>query len=140
MRTSSGWIACVLLLVTANWVAAEVAPPKSPTSASAATPAPITKGQRLYAAHHSYFAAIPPILTEIAKAAGFPDQTFVGAKYIGGSKSIQHWNIKDEDNKAKDALKAGTTDVLILDPRSICPMMGSKSSRNSDSSIIRTSG
>lgn len=29
---------------------------------------------------------------------------------------LQHWNIKDEDNKAKDALKSGNTDVLILTP------------------------
>ena len=29
---------------------------------------------------------------------------------------MQHWNLKDEDNKAKDALNSGTTDVLVLTP------------------------
>ena len=86
----------------------------------AATPragtAPAAKGQRIFAAHHSYFVAIPPILTEMAKAAGYGDQVFVGTRYIGGSKSLYHWNIKDEDNKAKQALQAGTVDVLVLTP------------------------
>ena len=85
---------------------------KAPITALSA----ITKGQRIYAAHHSYLLQFPPIFTEIATSAGFPDQVIVGSKYIGGSKSLQHWNIKDEDNKAKDALKSGTTDVLILTP------------------------
>ena len=49
---------------------------------------PVTKGQRIYAAHHSFFAAIPPILNEVAREAGFADQTFVGDTYIGGSKSL----------------------------------------------------
>lgn len=84
---------------------------EAPTAAT-----PITKGQRIYAAHHSYFVQVPPILAELAKAAGLEDQVIVGTKYIGGSKSIQHWNLKDEDNKAKEALKAGTVDVLILTP------------------------
>src|ERR1700744_3227792 len=83
---------------------------------SATTTPPITKGQRLFAAHHSYFLPVPQILTEIAKAAGYADQTWVGTKYIGGSKSLYHWNLKDEDNKAKQALNEGAVDVLILTP------------------------
>jgi hypothetical protein len=94
-------------------------PPPSSTDASAASTAPtepITKGQSIYASHHSYFLPIPPILTEVAKAGGFPDQTFVGSDYIGGSKTIQHWNVPDATNKAKAALIDGKTDVLILTP------------------------
>ena len=78
--------------------------------------APIARGQRIYAAHHSYFVAVPPILTELAKAAGLADQVIVGTKYLGGSKSLQHWNLKDEENKAKESLRAGGVDVLILTP------------------------
>ncbi|MDR3405629.1 MAG: hypothetical protein P4L99_24245 [Chthoniobacter sp.] len=109
---------CFLLLM-ARFAWAEDAVtkvPAAPASAASASTEAITKGQRIYAAHHSYFLQVPPILTEIAKAAGFADQVFVGTKYIGGSKSLYHWNIKDEDNKAKDALKAGAVDVLILTP------------------------
>jgi len=100
-----------LLLALAGCAFCDEAP-----QAGVASPAPITKGQRIYAAHHSYFVQVPPILTEIAKSAGFADQVFVGTKYIGGSKAIQHWNIKDGDNRAKDALKSGATDVLVLTP------------------------
>ena len=92
--------------------------------------APVTKGQRIYAAHHSYFVQVPPILTELAKSAGLADQVFIGTKYIGGSKAIQHWNLKDADNKAKDALNSGTTDVLILTPVYL-PDDGTRSSRSS---------
>jgi hypothetical protein len=104
---------CCLLLIAASAFCDE---PGRKDPQAAASSAAISRGQRIYAAHHSYFIQVPPILTEIAKSAGLADQTFVGTKYIGGSKSIQHWNIKDEDNKAKDALKSGATDVLILTP------------------------
>jgi hypothetical protein len=87
------------------------------TLLSCTTPTqPITRGQKIFACHHSFFASIPPILTEVAKLGGFPDQEMVGASYIGGSKSIQHWNVPDADNKAKAALIAGKLDVLILTP------------------------
>jgi len=83
---------------------------------SAAPSIPITTGQSIYASHHSYFLPIPPILTELAKAGGFPDQTIIGTDYIGGSKVIQHWNIPDAVNQAKNALISGKVDVLILTP------------------------
>ena len=35
---------------------------------------------------------------------------------IGGSRVIQHWNVADEKNKAKEALKTGKVDVLTLSP------------------------
>jgi hypothetical protein len=102
----------LLLFVRFGW--SEEVPAKPPIQA--ASQQAITKGQRIFAAHHSYFLAVPPILTEIATAGGFPDQVIVGTKYIGGSKALYHWNVKDEDNKAKQALKAGDVDVLILTP------------------------
>jgi hypothetical protein len=77
---------------------------------------PVTKGQKIFACHHSFFAGIPPILIEVAKSGGYPDQEFVGENMIGGSKAIQHWDVPDADNKAKAALTAGTLDVLILTP------------------------
>ena len=95
-------------------------PSSSPSGSSAPAPDPasgaITRGQRIYASHHSYFLPIPAILTELANAGGFPDQTIVGTDYIGGSKVIQHWNIPDATNKAKAALISDKVDVLILTP------------------------
>ena len=96
----------------------QAAPPSSADAAAASTAPtePIAKGQSIYASHHSYFLPVPPVLTEMGKAGGYPDQTIVGTDYIGGSKSIQHWNIPDDKNKAKAALISGKTDVLILTP------------------------
>jgi len=90
--------------------------PANATTACAAPTEPIAKGQSIYASHHSYFLPVPTILTELAKAGGYPDQVIVGTDYIGGSKSIQHWNVPDATNKAKAALVSGKTDVLILTP------------------------
>jgi hypothetical protein len=111
------FICLLLLLGRGAW--AEDIPSKTQNAGAgvaAAASVPITEGQRIFAAHHSYFVKIPPILNDIAASAGIQGQDFVGTKYIGGSKSIYHWNIKDEDNKAKQALKAGAVDVLILTP------------------------
>jgi hypothetical protein len=80
------------------------------------TNAPVIKGQRIYASHHSYFLPIPPILMEMGNAGGYPDQVMVGSDYIGGSKTIQHWGIPDATNKAKTALATGNVDILILTP------------------------
>ena len=35
---------------------------------------------------------------------------------IGGSRVIQHWDVPEEKNKAKAALRAGKVDVLTLSP------------------------
>ena len=77
---------------------------------------PVTKGQKIFACHHSLFAGIPPILTEVAKSGGYADHDFVGENMIGGSKSIQHWDVPDANNQAKADLIAGKLDVLILTP------------------------
>ena len=108
---------CLPLFIATCAIAEETA--KSPARSDvtgAKPPAPVTKGQRIYAAHHSYFVQVPPILAQLSTTGGFTDQAWLGNKYIGGSKSLQHWNLKDEDNKAKEILKAGAADVLILTP------------------------
>ena len=107
-----------LLVATISTAWGQTTPPPSPVEASATqVPAtPVASGQRIYASHHSYFLPIPAILTELAKAGGYPDQVIVGSDYIGGSKSMQHWTIPDDKNKAKAALISGKTDVLILTP------------------------
>jgi hypothetical protein len=84
--------------------------------ASIAPLAPIPKGQRLFFCGHSFHFHVPAMLDEIAKAAGFNDQVIVGKSMIGGSKSLSHWNVKDEANEAKKVLQAGAVDVLTLTP------------------------
>src|SRR3989442_1576668 len=84
--------------------------------ASSAPAAPITKGQHLFFCGHSFHFHVPAMLDEIAKGGGFNDQVIVGKSMIGGSKSLRHWEVKDEANQAKKALQAGAVDVLTLTP------------------------
>src|SRR5262249_22448076 len=67
---------------------------------------------------HSFHFFVPPILTELAKAAGFKDHQAVGLSAIGGSRGIQHWgrDAPGEDKNPKKALRAGKGDVLTLSP------------------------
>ena len=52
----------------------------------------------------------------MAKAAGIRDHEQVGLSSIGGSRVIQHWDVPEEKNQAKAALRAGKVDVLTLSP------------------------
>jgi hypothetical protein len=74
------------------------------------------RGQRVFTAGHSFHVFMPGILTELARAADIKDHAQVGVQSLGGSRTIQHWNLADEKNKAKEALKTGKVDVLTLSP------------------------
>jgi hypothetical protein len=76
----------------------------------------IDKGQRVFSCGHSFHYFIPPILSELAKSAGIEGHEQVGVSSIGGSRVIQHWNVEEKKNKAKEALRAGKVDVLTLSP------------------------
>lgn len=77
---------------------------------------PITQGQRVFTCCHSFHSFTPTILNELAHAAGFKDHQQVGVSSIGGSRVAQHWNVPDEKNQAKAALRTGKVDVLTLSP------------------------
>jgi hypothetical protein len=77
---------------------------------------PIAKGQRVFSAGHSFHVFVPDILDDMAKAAGIKDHVRTGLSSIGGSRVIQHWNVPEEKNPAKKALRTGKVDVLTLSP------------------------
>lgn len=77
---------------------------------------PITQGQRVFTCGHSFHVWVPGIVADLCKAAQIPNHVQIGISSIGGSKVIQHWDIADEKNKAKAALKTGKVDVLTLSP------------------------
>jgi hypothetical protein len=77
---------------------------------------PVAKGQRVFTCAHSFHAFVYPLLNEMAKAAGIKDHQPVGRSGIGGSRVIQHWDVPEEKNQAKAALRAGKVDVLTLSP------------------------
>lgn len=77
---------------------------------------PISKGQRVFTCGHSFHVWVPGIVADLCKLAEIPGHTQVGLSSIGGSRVIQHWDISDEKNTAKEALRTGKVDVLTLSP------------------------
>jgi hypothetical protein len=84
-----------------------------PAATADDTPA---KGLRVYTAGHSFHVFVSPLLTEIAKESEVKDHRNAGMHFIGGSQVIQHWNLSDAKNKAKELLGKGEIDVLTLSP------------------------
>src|SRR5436309_15990755 len=83
------------------------------TAATAQTTTP-PAGLRVFSAGHSFHYFMPPILSDIAKKADIKDHKQVGLSSIGGSRVIQHWNVAEDKNKAKEVLKAGKVDVFTM--------------------------
>ncbi len=112
---------CLLLGAVAIFLALfasgqAVSQAKNPVAASDETAAPITQGQRVFTCGHSFHYWIPPILTNMAEGAGIHGHVAVGLSAIGGSRVIQHWDVPDDKNQAKKALREGKVDVLTLAP------------------------
>ncbi len=74
------------------------------------------KGLRVFSAGHSFHMFVPKMLAELAKAAGIHEHKQVGASGIGASYVHQHWDVPDEKNILKPALRKGEVDVLTLAP------------------------
>ena len=62
---------------------------------------------------------LPP-MTEAA-GIGYRD---AGTQMLGGSRTLQHWNVPDEQNLAKKALREGSVDVLLVSPHMLLPDEG----------------
>ena len=77
---------------------------------------PITAGQRIFYTGHSFHVDIVSIMPDLAASAGISGQVNLGLSSLGGSRVIQHWNVPDEKNQAKAALRTGHVDVLTLAP------------------------
>jgi hypothetical protein len=85
-------------------------------AAPAQDPAAPPQGRRVLSAGHSFHVFMPAILRDLAQGAGIKDHVQVDVQSIGGSRVIQHWDLADEKNKAKTALRAGKVDVFTLSP------------------------
>ena len=77
---------------------------------------PITKGQRMAFASHSFHVFVPDILKEMVEAAGIKGHVRVAQSCIGGSKVVQHWDVPDAQNTVKKELRTGKVDVLSVAP------------------------
>jgi enterochelin esterase-like enzyme len=74
------------------------------------------RGLRVFVCGHSLHWYIPAPLGELAAAAGIKEHKLVGSQSLGASKTLQHWNVKEENNKAKKALQKGEVDVFTMSP------------------------
>ena len=89
----------------------------------AAAFAPDAKGTRVFVCAHSYMIFTAGMLPAVSKSADIPYLN-AGEQMIGGSQVIQHWNLPDEKNEAKKALRKGIVDVLMLSPSLLLPDEG----------------
>ncbi|MBM3869100.1 MAG: hypothetical protein FJ384_09260 [Verrucomicrobia bacterium] len=81
---------------------------------SAQEPAPA--GLKVLTAGHSFHVWMPPLVAEMAKAAGIQGHEQLAISSIGGSKVIQHWDLPPEKNKAKPVLASGKADLFTMAP------------------------
>ncbi len=78
-------------------------------------------GCRVFICGHSFHIFNARYLGPLATLAQMPDHETVGQQMIGGSSVTQHWNLPDEKNRCKQALKRGDVDVLTMSPNWIIP-------------------
>jgi len=85
-------------------------------SARAADQAAPPAGLKVLSAGHSFHVWMPPLVAEMAKAAGIQGHEQLAISSIGGSKVIQHWDLPPEKNKAKPVLTAGKAELFTMAP------------------------
>ena len=93
------------------------------SSSKPATFAPGAEGTRVFVCGHSYMIFTAGMLPAVSKFAGIAYLN-AGQQMIGGSQVLQHWNLPDEKNQAKKALREGIVDVLLLSPALLLPDPG----------------
>lgn len=81
-------------------------------------------GQRVFVTGHSFHAWIGAPLNDVAKSAKIADHKDAGRQMLGGSRVIQHWNLSDDRNEAKKAIRNGQVDVLTMSPHIKMPDEG----------------
>jgi hypothetical protein len=86
------------------------------TSSRAVEVSPPPPGLKVLTAGHSFHVWMPPLVAEMAKAAGIRGHEQLAISSIGGSKVIQHWDLPPEKNKAKPVLVAGQAELFTMAP------------------------
>ena len=114
MLPKRGWLPAGLVLAVALLPAWAAGQEKVQENKQDTAEAP--KGQRVFFASHSLMWYVPTPLSEMAEAAKIKDHKMAGLQSLGGSRTVQHWNLPDDKNKAKQALKKGEVDVFVMSP------------------------
>lgn len=117
-RLSYGFVVSVVLV---GCVALLNGPARAQTAgeqrgATADTHPAAVDGLRVFYASHSLMWYVPKPLEEAVEAAGIKGHKLVGLQMLGASRTLQHWNLPDDKNDAKKALKTGEIDVFVMSP------------------------
>lgn len=83
----------------------------------------LVPGQRVFICGHSFHVFMARYLPEM-EAGGGIEPDLVGEQFLGNSRTLAHWNLPDNKNKAKAALRTGKVDVLTLSPHKLLPDEG----------------
>ena len=81
-------------------------------------------GQRVFYTGHSFHMFVPGRVEQLAKSAGIQRHVTAGSQGIGGSRVIQHWELNDGDNKARNILSGGQVDVFTMAAHRAIPDQG----------------
>src|SRR5580704_105747 len=73
-------------------------------------------GVRVLSTGNSFSGGVLDLLQEMARLAGIQGHVWFERQGIGGSRVIQHWELPDDQNKAKKALLTGNLDVMTMNP------------------------
>lgn len=80
-------------------------------------------GPRVFVCAHSFMIYTGQLLPAMTEAAGIAYRD-AGRQMIGGSRTIQHWQVPDDQNLAKRVLREGSVDVLTVSPHMLLPDEG----------------
>jgi len=86
----------------------------APAHADAIPAEPISKGQRIFTVGNSFHWWVPGPLAAVAVDAGIKDHLHFGVSALGSSRVIQHWELPDDKNYARKALRNDKIDVLTM--------------------------
>jgi len=80
-------------------------------------------GPRVFVCAHSFMIFTATMLPKMTEEVGIGYQD-AGRQMIGGSRTLQHWEVPDDQNLAKKALTESSVDVLTLSPHMLLPDEG----------------
>ncbi len=118
MDNLGSYRSAIVRSIVISLIALSVLPATTPATSQAQEQihTSVPPGQRVFFASHSLMWYVPKPLGELAEAAGIKGHQLVGLQSLGASKTIQHWNLPDDKNEAKKALKTGAVDVFVMSP------------------------
>jgi hypothetical protein len=80
-------------------------------------------GPRVFVCAHSFMIYTGQMLPGMTEASGVAYRD-AGRQMIGGSRVLQHWEVPDDKNLAKQVLRDGAVDVLTVSPHMLLPDEG----------------